>query len=200
MGNTNIFEMIAKGYDTAERIEIAKIVSDAISKYMIDTNNKNAIDFGCGTGLVGLKLLHKFNNILFMDTSQNMIDQIEQKVMDFNIKNADTLCFNLEKESLLDLHADYIFMSQVLLHIKDIELILSRLYDLLNEGGHLIIVDFDKNEDIVSDMVHPGFDITELTDIMTHIGYREIQSETFYNGSKIFMGQDASLFALDAQK
>lgn len=76
-------------------------------------------------------------------------------------------------------------MAQVLLHINDVELVLSRLFDVLNEGGHLLIVDFNKNEKKVSDIVHNGFNQAKLTDIMTKIGYRDIQSKTFYNGSKI---------------
>lgn len=200
MGNTEKFEMIANIYDTSERIQIAKVSSNAIREYLVDAKSKKAIDFGCGTGLIGMNLLNDFNSMLFLDTSQNMINQIKQKISDSNIQNADTLCFDLEKDSHPDLHADYIFMAQVLLHINDVELVLSRLYEVLNESGHLLIVDFDKNEKIVSDMVHNGFDQKELTDIMTKMGYRDIQSKTFYTGSKIFMGHDASLFILDSQK
>lgn len=200
MGNIDIFEMMADRYDTTERIQIAKVTSDAIREYLVDANGKNAIDFGCGTGLVGMNLLNDFNSMLFLDTSQNMINQIKQKIADFNIQNADTLCFDFEKEGRTDLQADYIFMAQVLLHIKNIELILSRLYDVLNIGGHLLIVDFDKNEEIVSDKVHNGFSQEKIIDLMTKIGYREIQSKTFYTGSKIFMNRDASLFILDSQK
>ncbi|WP_425803270.1 class I SAM-dependent methyltransferase [Desulfitobacterium sp. Sab5] len=200
MGNTDKFEMIANIYDTSERIQIAKVSSNAIREYLVDAKRKNAIDFGCGTGLVGMNLLNDFNSILFLDTSQNIINQIKQKISSSNIQNVDTLCFDLEKDSLSNLHADYIFMAQVLLHINDVELILSRLYEVLKENGHLLIVDFNKNEKIVSDMVHNGFDQIELTDIMTKIGYRDIQSKTFYAGSKIFMGYDASLFILDSQK
>lgn len=200
MGNTDKFEMIANIYDTPERIQIAKVLSDAIREYLVDAKSKNAIDFGCGTGLVGMNLLNEFNSVLFLDTSQNMINQIEQKISGFNIQNAGTLCFDFEKEGLSDLRADYIFMAQVLLHIPNIELILSRLFDVLNVGGHLLIVDFDKNEKVISDIVHNGFDQVELTEIMTKIGYRNIQSKTFYHESKIFMGQDASMFILDSQK
>lgn len=200
MGNTDIFERMADKYDTSERIQIAKLASDAIREYLVEAKNKKAIDFGCGTGLVGLNLLSHFSSVLFLDTSQNMTDIVKQKIADYKIQNADTLCFDFEKESLSDLHADYIFMAQVLLHIKDIELVLSRLYDVLNAGGHLIIVDFDKNEAVVSDMVHNGFEQEKLMDLMTKIGYKDIQSNTFYTGSKIFMGQDASLFVLDSQK
>ncbi|MEA4903214.1 MULTISPECIES: class I SAM-dependent methyltransferase [Clostridia] len=200
MGNTDKFEMIANIYDTSERVQMAKVSSDAIREYLVDAKNKNAIDFGCGTGLVGMNLLNDFKSILFLDTSQNMINQIKQKISSFNMQNAATLYFDFEKDSLSDLHADYIFMAQVLLHINDVELVLSRLYEVLNESGHLLIVDFDKNEKIVSDMVHNGFDQIELTDIMMKIGYRDIRSKTFYTGSKIFMGHDASLFILDSQK
>ncbi len=200
MGNTDKFEIIADRYDTPERIQIAKVSSDAIREYVVDAKSKNAIDFGCGTGLVGMNLRNDFNSMLFLDTSQNMIHQIEQKISNSNIQNAATLCFDFEKDSLSDLHADYIFMVQVLLHIKDFELVLSRLYETLEENGHLIIVDFDKNEKIASDMVHNGFEQAELTDVMTKIGYKGIQSKTIYSGSKIFMGQDASLFVLDSHK
>lgn len=91
-------------------------------------------------------------------------------------------------------------MAQVLLHIKDFLPVLSKLNDVLNPEGHLIIVDFNKNEDVVSDMVHNGFEQEELKSRMSHIGFKHIQSKTIYHGSKIFMGHDASLFVLDSQK
>lgn len=200
MGNTDKFEMIADLYDTTERIQIAKVSSEAIRECLVDTKNKTAIDFGCGTGLVGVNLLNDFQSILFLDTSQKMINKIRKKISYYNIQNADTLCFDFEKDSLLDLKTDYIFMAQVLLHIKDFKSVLIKLHDVLSPGGHLLIVDFNKNDKIVSDMVHNGFEQEKLKDIMLDIGYRNIQSKTFYNGSKMFMGQDASLFILNSQK
>ncbi|MDF2653741.1 MAG: Methyltransferase type 12 [Bacillota bacterium] len=200
MGNTEAFEQIAEKYDTTERIEIAKMISNAIREYITDGKNKSAIDFGCGTGLVGIELINEFKSVLFLDTAQSMLDQITQKIAVSEIKNADILCFDFETGIRSDLHADYIFMAQVLLHIKEIQPVLSRLYEVLNPEGHLLIVDFDKNEAIESDLVHNGFNQTELSERLSEIGYRKIQSKTFYSGEKIFMGKDASLFILDAQK
>lgn len=59
MGNTDKFDMIAKSYDTSERVQIAKLSSDAIKEYLVDTKSKDPINFGCGTGLVGMNLLIK---------------------------------------------------------------------------------------------------------------------------------------------
>lgn len=200
MGNTDKFEMIANQYDTPDRIKIAKVSSDAIRSCLSDTKNKDALDFGCGTGLVGLDLLNEFKSVLFLDTSQNMLNQVEQKINRSNLQNVATLCFDFEKDNLLELHADYVFMAQVLLHIDDYQSVLQKLYDVLNTDGHLLIVDFNKNDEIISDMVHNGFDQRELTDAMTEIGYKYIESKTIYSGSNIFMGKDATMFILDAQK
>lgn len=200
MGNTDIFDMMATGYDTPERIRIAKIISDAVRESLDDADNKKAIDFGCGTGLVGLNLLKDFKSVLFLDSSPNMIEQINQKIKKFNITNADTLCFDLEKESITNTRADYIILAQVLLHIMDIKPVLAGLYDMLNDEGHIIIADFIKNDAVVSDIVHNGFVQEELIELMTRIGFKDIKFKPFYTGSKIFMNQDATLFILDSQK
>jgi len=200
MANTDKFEMIAGMYDTPDRVHVAEVSSEAIRKYVVDAKGKRAIDFGCGTGLVGMSLLDEFGSVLFLDTSPNMLQQVKAKIAELAIQNADTLCFDFEQESPPELRADYIFMVQVLLHIPDVELVLSRLYDALNEGGHLLIVDFDTNERVVSDLVHNGFDQAELADRMGRIGYRDVRSETFHTGRGLFMGQDASMFVLDARK
>ncbi len=201
MGNTEIFEAMADGYDTPERVRIAEIASNAIREYIEeDGRDKRAIDFGCGTGLVGLHLLDAFRHVLFLDTSQKMLDRISDKLAGANIRNADTMCFDIEAGFSPELRADYVFMAQVLLHIRDIELVLSRLYDVLNPGGHLVIVDFVKNENVQSDKVHNGFEPGELSDVMAGIGFKDMQFKTIYSGSKIFMNQDASMFILDSRK
>ncbi|NWL88305.1 MULTISPECIES: class I SAM-dependent methyltransferase [unclassified Paenibacillus] len=200
MGNTDIFDAMASGYDTPERIRIAKIISNAVREYIVDGKNKNAIDFGCGTGLVGMDLLNEFRSVTFLDTSQNMLRQIEQKMAEAQIRNAATLCFDFEAAFRSDIRADYVIMAQVLLHISDVEPVLSKLYEVLNPEGHLLIIDFDKNEEIASDLVHNGFDQEQLIRQMHQIGFKEVAAKTFYTGSQIFMNQDASLFILNAKK
>ena len=200
MGNTDKFDLMANSYENPERVQMAKVSADAIREYLIDTKSKDAIDFGCGTGLIGMNLLNEFRAMLFLDTSQNMLKIIDQKISDTNALNASTLCFDFETSTPPGIRADYIFMVNVLLHIQDFESVLARLYDILNAEGHLLIVDFNKNDEVVSDLVHNGFDQEQLKETMSKIGFKDIQSKTFYTGSKLFMGQDASLFILDAEK
>ncbi len=200
MGNIEKFDFIANQYDTSERMEISKIISDAIRMQVIHANEKQAIDFGCGTGLIGLNLLDVFHSVLFIDASQNMVEVVKNKLEKMQIQNANALCCDLEADQPEALHADYIILAQVLLHIKDIHMILSRLYSALNKGGHLVIVDFDKNESVVSDEVHNGFEQHKLLEMIKGLGFEKGDAKTFYHGNRIFMNQDASLFILDAVK
>ena len=200
MGNTDKFDSIANSYDNPERTRIAKVASDAIKEYLGDAKSKSAIDFGCGTGLVGMNLLSEFESVLFLDASENMLHIVETKISEVDSGNASTLCFDFESSSQSDLRADYIFMAQVLLHIQDYEALLAKLHAVLNDEGHLLIVDFNKNDKVVSDLVHNGFDQEQLKASMLRMGYKDIRSKTIYSGTKLFMNQDASLFIMDAKK
>ena len=200
MGNTDKFDSIANSYDNPERTRIAMVASDAIKEYLGDTRSKSAIDFGCGTGLVGMNLLNEFESLLFMDTSENMLEIVKKKITDVGALNARTLCFDFESSSQPDLRADYIFMAQVLLHIQDYEAVLAKLHAVLNDEGHLLIVDFNKNDKVVSELVHNGFDQEQLKALMLKIGFKDIRSKTIYSGTKLFMNQDASLFIMDGKK
>ena len=200
MGNTDKFDQIAGQYDSPQRIHIANIAADAIRAYAVDATKKSAIDFGCGTGLVGMNLLDCFESVLFLDASPNMIEQVRRKLAAEGVERADALCFDLETSERSELRADCIFMAQVLLHIRDVKMMLTKLHDMLHPGGQLIVVDFNRNEDIDSDLVHPGFEQAELGELMRNIGYEAVRSKTVYAGSNLFMGRDASLFVLEARK
>lgn len=200
MGNIDKFDCIADRYDTAERTEIAKIISDEIRCHVTDGKEKSAIDYGCGTGLVGMNLFDVFRSIFFIDASPNMIYQVGQKIERMRIKTAQTLCCDFETGCLPEIRSDYVIVAQTLLHIKNVDLILSRLYDVLNKGGRLLVIDFDKNDEVVSDEVHNGFVQEQLIETAKRAGFTEARAHTFYRGEKIFMGKDASLFILVAEK
>jgi trans-aconitate methyltransferase len=138
--------------------------------------------------------------MLFVDSSPEMIKEVQQKIERGQIENAAVLCADFLTDPPDAPMADCIITAQVLLHIPDTALVLKRLYDALYEGGRLIAVDFDKNDAVPSDRVHNGFDQNELIDMAKQAGFANATAHTFYSGEKLFMGQDASMFLLNAQK
>jgi ubiquinone/menaquinone biosynthesis C-methylase UbiE len=199
METRDIFEQMASQYDTEERKSIAHIIAQKVRSELTDTKSLSALDYGCGTGLLGLELVDMFRTMLFVDTSPQMIAQVQRKIENAHIGTAGTLCCDFCVEPC-NVKTDFVLMSQVLLHVKDYALLLNRLYQILNQDGHLIVVDFDLNERIVSDKVHHGFEQSELMLLLKQIGFASVHANTFYHGQKMFMKEDASLFLLHAQK
>ena len=200
MDANDIWAQMASRYDTENRINSANIIVQAVRQALSDTQGKTAMDFGCGTGLVGLGLMDLFASMLFVDTSQEMIEQVKGKIERGKIENATALCADFLSNPPHAPMVDCIITAQVLLHIPDTRLVLKRLYDALYAGGRFIVVDFDKNDAVPSDRVHNGFDQNELIGMAKQTGFVKAAAHTFYRGEKLFMGQDASMFLLNAQK
>lgn len=196
----DVFEEMARRYDTGERVEMAGIIARAIRSALADTQAKKAMDYGCGTGLIGLALNDLFASMLLVDTSPQMIAQVDRKIESAHIPHATTLCADFTRQAPPGIRVDCILLSQVLLHVPDCALLLRRLHGLLSPAGQLILVDFDANENVPSDRVHPGFDQASLLLLLQSIGFASTHAHTFFHGQKIFMNQDASLFLLDAAK
>ena len=189
----NVFEQMASRYDTEDRIELAKVIAKEVKQELCESATKSLIDYGSGTGLVSLELSDLVDSILLVDSSKQMLDVAEAKIVRRGIKNAKVLYSDFTRQSP-DLKADIVLMSLVLLHIPDTENILQQLFAILNEGGKLIIVDFDKNDQINHPKVHNGFSHEELNNKLSQVGFDSIEIKTFYQGNKIFMNQDASMF------
>ena len=201
------FDAMAKGFDTDKRISRAKIVADEIRSHISSGHKKTAIEYGCGTGLVGLQLVDDFESLLLIDSSIEMINQVEQKLDEINNAAVTALCCDLMEGVPRKLQADYIFSSLVLHHIKDTEDALRCFYNLLSDGGHLLIVDVDE-EDGSFHAKYPGFDghngfgHSALINLALKVGFVAADVKTFFHDTKVYDGRENpySLFILDAKK
>lgn len=195
----NVFEQMAKKYDTEERIELAKIISEEVKTKIRDSQSKSFIDYGSGTGLVSLALADSVESVLLVDSSEQMLEVAAAKITDTGITNASVRYSDFTKERP-NLKADILLLSLVLLHIPDTKQILKELYHSINPGGKLILVDFDKNERIQHPTVHNGFSHEELKQLLSETGFTSIAINTFHHGKGIFMKQDASMFIATGMK
>lgn len=195
----NIFDQIAKKYDSKKQIELADIIIEEIRPKLQDSKRKTLIDYGSGTGLIGLKLTDLVDTLVLVDSSKQMLELAEEKISRMEIPNANVLCSDFTKETP-DFKADIILVSLVLLHIPDTKEILQKLFNVLNNGGELIIIDFDENDKVNHPKVHSGFSHEELKKILSDTGFKSTTINTFYQGSRIFMNQDAEMFIAHSVK
>jgi ubiquinone/menaquinone biosynthesis C-methylase UbiE len=180
------FDLQAKGWDTDRRTQRAKIIAEKI-RSLIGGENKSAMEYGCGTGLVGMQLTDAFAHVLFMDSSPGMVDEVNRKIG--NTPNASAVVCDLAESMPMDYRFDCIFSSMALHHIKDTETILARFYSLLNKDGCLIIVDLDQDDGSFHANEagfdgHDGFDQTELNNMLIKAGFHGVELQTFYHNRK----------------
>ena len=195
----NIFEQLAKKYDTEERMELANVIVKEVKAEIQNSKSKSLLDYGSGTGLIGLELSDLVDAVLLVDSSEQMLKAAQAKITHRGITNANVLYSDFTKE-IPELKADIILMSLVLLHIPDTKKILQALFHILNDGGKLVIIDFDKNDKISHPKVHNGFSHAELKEILAEVGFKSSDVKTFYHGKQIFMKQDASMFISSSMK
>ncbi|MCF6409617.1 class I SAM-dependent methyltransferase [Pseudalkalibacillus salsuginis] len=195
----NVFEQMAKRYDTEERIELAKVIVKEVRPELRNSKSKSLIDYGSGTGLISLELSDLVDSILLVDSSKQMLEVAKAKISHKGITNSKVLYSDFTQETP-ELKADIVLLSLVLLHIPDTKKILQELFNILNSGGKLIIIDFDKNDKINHPKVHNGFSHEELKKRLSEVGFKSIEIKTFYHGNRIFMNQDASMFISSSLK
>jgi len=139
------------------------------------------------------------DSILLVDSSKQMLEVAEAKISKRSIANAKTLYMDFTQEAP-ELEADIVLMSLVLLHIPDTKKILQEMFSVLTPGGKLIIVDFDKNENVSHPKIHSGFSQEELNNTLADLGFNSINIKTFHHGKRIFAKQDASMFLASSVK
>lgn len=189
----NVFEQMAKRYDTEERIELAKVIVKEVRPELQNNKSNSLLDYGSGTGLISLELSDLVDSILLVDSSKQMLEVAKAKISHKGITNSKVLYSDFTQETP-ELKADIVLMSLVLLHIPDTKKILQELFNILNNGGKLIIIDFDKNDKINHPKVHNGFSHEELKKRLSESGFKSVEIKTFHHGNRIFMNQDASMF------
>lgn len=195
----NIFDKVAQQYDAPHRVALSEIINKKIQDSVGDLTGKTVMDYGCGTGLIGLPLAEKAEELVLVDPSSKMIEVTQTKIKENQLENANTKVGTI-KTLDLKTSSDLIVMSLVMLHVPDTKELLTGLYQALKPNGRLLIVDFDKNPNVYHEQVHNGFEHNVLKNLAEKIGFKNISIDNFYHGNNIFMQQDATMFLLSGEK
>lgn len=195
----NIFDQIAQKYDSEKQIKLAKIIVEEIKPLLRDSKSKVLMDYGSGTGLISLALSDEVGSVLLVDSSKQMLEIAKNRILKEKITNSEVLLSDFTKNTS-NLQVDIVLMSLVLLHIPNTKKFLRKLFNILNDGGELIIIDFDKNDKIKHPKIHNGFSHESLERELSSVGFKSTKIKTFYHGTRIFMNQNASMFIANSIK
>ncbi len=180
------------------RVKLANQIADAIIREGSLERSMNALDFGCGTGLVTLRIQHLVKSILGVDSSQGMLNTLQEKISTLGVKNVRTQLVDFEKGVLVQGLFDFLVSSMTLHHVPDTAALFRQWYGLLVPGGRLCFADLDVEDgSFHSDntgVFHFGFGRDYLKRLLRETGFKDIRDITAATVQRMVEGKGISEF------
>ncbi len=145
MGNS-FDERAATWDENPRRIKMVEQVSELLFKKIDFKKTDRAIDYGCGTGLLGYKFVDHVKEVLFCDTSEKMLEQVQLKKAYYGYSNVQTLMADFTTSALPEGKVNLIFSMLVLHHVKEIEELTKNFAKLLEPEGYFCWIDLDQED------------------------------------------------------
>ncbi|MCP4896353.1 MAG: class I SAM-dependent methyltransferase [bacterium] len=174
------FDEKAQEWDVAARIERAEAVAAQLAKQVPLDASMTAMDFGCGTGLLGFALLPRIGQLTLADPSSGMLDEARCKIRDDDAHRVSTLVLDPECTAFPNRY-DLIMSLMTLHHIPDAEKVVWILAGSLKPGGALAIADLDLEDGSYhgpESEVHHGIDRALIRTWMGEAGLMDVQEST----------------------
>jgi len=177
------FDIEAAAWDEEpRRVQLAKDLFRAISEEVVLNPSMDALDFGCGTGLVTLQLSARVGHVKGVDSSQGMLDVLERKIQSYPIENVMTRRVDLDCGDVLDGLYDLVVTTMTLHHIREVMPLIEQFARVLKLGGRLCIADLDVEDGAFhgnnEGVFHLGFDRCVLRDSLSKAGIIDINDRT----------------------
>ena len=168
------------------RVELANKFVRSVMELMPIQDDMTLMDFGCGTGLVGLQFAPYVKQLVMVDNSPAMLAVLVKKVAEMELDSVEVVGPSI-KASSTD-KVDAIVSQMAFHHVEDTKEVLEQMYEKLNPGGFIAIADLAKEDGSFHKeaVPHNGFDEQTLCKEMSDTGfklhlceiYNTIQKET----------------------
>ncbi|RBW48533.1 class I SAM-dependent DNA methyltransferase [Marinobacter sp. F3R11] len=135
------------------------------------------LDFGSGTGLLLERIAPHVKKITAVDISPSMNRQLAEKqgklACELEIRELD-----LEKQTMEE-RFDGVISSMTMHHVRDVESMFRRFYELVKPGGFIAISDLDKEDGSFhtedTGVFHFGFDRGEIASAARQAGFDDAE-------------------------
>ena len=175
------------------RVKMANGVAEAIIREVSLSKDMNVLDFGCGTGLVALRLQPLVGAITGADSSPGMLAVLEEKIRAQGITNIRTVFADFEKGDRIGEKFHLIVCSMTLHHVPDTAALFRLWHEMLLPGGYLCLADLDTEDgSFHSDktgVFHLGFERKHLRRSLHETGFSEVRDTTATTMSREVAGK-----------
>lgn len=175
----NVFDEKAKTWDDdPSHVERAQVVARTMRDTLPLDDSTRVLEYGAGTGLVSQFLADAVGPITMVDTSAGMRSVIEGKIAAGTIPGGRVWDIDLGGDVVhVDERFDLVITVLTLHHVPDLDAVLANIAGLLDHGGHLVVVDLDKEDGSFHDdgfAGHHGFDHDHLASALERAGFADV--------------------------
>ncbi|MBR9876270.1 methyltransferase domain-containing protein [Vibrio sp. J1-1] len=133
------------------------------------------LDFGCGTGQLSQLLSPMVKDIVALDASEEMIEELDKKELANVEPVVDTLSRGLAAQHpAFRGQFDLVVASSVLAFLDDAGSALSISHSLLNQGGYFVHFDF------VADSGQDGFTVAKSQSALVKAGFTDVETKSVF--------------------
>ena len=176
------FDAKASTWDSdPAKVDRARKVAEAIGRAVPDLGIRSVLDYGAGTGLLGLELGPKAARVTLADTSEGMLAVAREKIARSGACNVQTLRLDLAVDPAPPARFDLVCTLMTMHHVADVDGILKAFHAVLSPGGVLCVSDLDAEDGSFHGPGfegHRGFDRPELGRKIREAGFGPVTFTT----------------------
>ena len=172
--NQNFLNKIAF-LDSKQRVKL--IPPEILISQMPIEKNHTLLDIGAGSGFFTIPMAESTTNKVYaMDPDFRMLKVIEEKAKEKGITNIELIQDYLENLNIKNDSIDFAMASLILHEVNSLSNALSKIYEVLKPGGHLLCLEYEKDDLVVEG---PPMSIRisseNLEKTLTSIGFKDVK-------------------------
>lgn len=206
----NFFDEAAAVWDDKPlRVALATAIGETIVREVQPSQEMDALDYGCGTGLLSLFLLPHVRSVTGADSSAGMLDVLRRKIAQMALDKMEVMRLDLEHDSLPEKRFHMVATAMTMHHVRNTGKVLGAFRELLHPGGVLCVADLDAEPgtfhsgDVAETVHHHGFDRNEMKMHMSELGFadtRDVTAHTIRKEVEEGESQDFPVFLVVARR
>lgn len=126
------------------------IPPEALISQMPIQKNHTLLDVGAGSGFFTIPMAESTSGKVYaMDPDSRMLSVIEEKAKEKDLTNIELLKDYLENLSIQNDSIDFVMASLILHEVSSLTKALSKIFEVLKTGGHLLCLEYEKDDLII---------------------------------------------------
>lgn len=184
MTNEYFDAQAAQWDDNPIRVQLSNAVWQFVESCNVFGENVSAMDYGCGTGLMSVRLAEKLKTVYAVDVSIGMIGRLCEKIDENKIANIRVVRHDMTTDEPLKISPEIIVSAMALHHIDNTADIIEKMVSQVAPGGNIILADLcSEDGSFHSDVevFHNGFEPSYIEGLLKDNDAEIVSSEVVHD-------------------